>query len=134
MKRYLVTVATLCLTMHTGCATVLSGTTQSLAVNSEPSGARVYMDNEFMGETPVEFEVKRKLADRRLVLKKEGHPDTHKNLESRFNPVALVNFMDGLGWVVDAFSGAIGKYDSKVDVQLEKASPKVTVDPSPGRK
>lgn len=40
-----------------GCATILSGSSQSVTVTSEPAGAQVYLDGKKAGVTPVDVEV-----------------------------------------------------------------------------
>jgi hypothetical protein len=120
------------------CATVFSGTKQMLSVQSEPPGAKVYIDNEYKGETPTSFEIKRKLDSYHLTLKKAGRPNYQATLEAQLNPVAVINMFDALGWLIDATSGALMKYDSSVSYTLEdpvaapQSDPRATaVDPKP---
>ena len=55
-----------------GCALQMNGTTQRLAVASAPPGARVFLDGERVGVTPVEVVVRRRDADVVLKLEKDG--------------------------------------------------------------
>jgi hypothetical protein len=101
------------------CATIFSGTQQMLSVNSEPPGAKIYLNNQFKGRTPALFEIKRKLDAYSVVLKKDSFEDYNGTLENRLNPVAIVNLFDVLGWGIDAVSGALMKYDESVDFTME---------------
>lgn len=118
MKRR-VTVSYLMMFFSTGCATLFSGTKQLVAVHSEPPGARVYVNKEYKGDTPVSFQVKRKLESYNIELKKPGHPIYQSTLEHQFNPISIVNLAFAPGWLIDALSGALMKYEKNVHYTLE---------------
>jgi hypothetical protein len=72
-----------------GCATILQGSSQKVSFSSEPSGAKVYVNGQFMGNAPLELklEVKHSYA---IEFRKEGY-------ESK--TVQITNSV-GAGWVV----------------------------------
>jgi hypothetical protein len=55
---------------------------RKIVVNSNPPGARVYFDGEYMGDTPVEFPFKW-YGGHRLRLEQEGYDDTVNVVELR---------------------------------------------------
>lgn len=63
-----------------GCALQMNGTTQRLAVASAPPGARVFLDGERVGVTPVEVVVRRRDAEVVLKLEKDGFRSAEKIL------------------------------------------------------
>lgn len=107
MNKFLL--AAVLLSTQGACATLFSGTKQWLAVRSEPSGAGVFIDERYYGDTPLDVQVDRGFGNRALTLKKAGHADMQTQLVSRFNPVAFINLVEPVGWVVDAISGATMK-------------------------
>jgi uncharacterized protein YceK len=46
-------------TLLYGCATIMHGTSQKIGISSTPSGAKVYVDNNAVGVTPVFSNLKR---------------------------------------------------------------------------
>ena len=64
-----------------GCATAINGTTQRVAVASDPPGAQVYVNDAPVGVTPAFVEVPRRDSDLQLRLEKEGYEPTVLSLE-----------------------------------------------------
>lgn len=107
------------------CATVFSGSTQKVTVQSEPSGAHVYLNGwRTYRKTPCKIYVDRKGDDRkqRYTLRKEGYNDYHHEDHARMNPTSLGNILFGgvIGLGVDWMSGSIYKYDREVYAILEE--------------
>jgi hypothetical protein len=65
-----------------GCATVTRGTTEVLAIQSEPEGAVVELSSGQRCTTPCSLELKRK-CDYRLYLRREGFRDVEVAVQSR---------------------------------------------------
>lgn len=63
-----------------GCATVINGRIQQVAVASDPPGARVYVNGAPAGVTPVFVEVPRRDPDLELRLEKKGYEPTRLTL------------------------------------------------------
>jgi len=97
----------------TGCATIISGKYQAVTIHSTPPGAQVKVGHQ-TGVTPVTLHIS-KSEDYPIVVS-QG-PDKrvlpfHRNID----PMTLLNIIPPLwpGFLVDAFTGAITKYDPDV--------------------
>jgi len=47
------------ISLSTGCASIVKGTTQAVPISSDPSGADVLVDGNLVGTTPTTVELKR---------------------------------------------------------------------------
>ena len=111
--------------MFSGCATIISGSSQSLSVSSNVSGAKVYIDEEFVGNTPLLItDLKRSKKNKLLTIEKEGYQTSQILLESTVNSVFWVNIFSGgaaFGSTTDYASESMFKYaDSNIVVDLVK--------------
>ena len=110
------------------CATVISGSSQAVAVNSNPNGAECRLDRagQLVGsvQTPGTLQVERSKNDITVTCKKEGYQDTQAPLASSFNNMTFGNFLLGglVGVAVDAASGANNKYPDTVTVVMLPAA------------
>jgi hypothetical protein len=119
MKRIFAVLATSLL--MTSCATIFTGTKQTLQVNSVPPGADVEVDGINRGVTPLPVSIKKGFEGPTITLKKEGFETKKFQPETSFNPVSVLNLFGLLGWAVDAATGAMMKYNPKVyEIKLEK--------------
>src|SRR5688572_9023713 len=58
-----------------GCATIMSSGPDHVPVSSYPAGARVYVDDQLVGKTPVVVQLDRDHSDGRIRVEVEGyHP------------------------------------------------------------
>ena len=104
----------------TGCAAIMTGTTQAVTVKSEPAGAKVEMDGKPVGQTPAVVTVVRGRS-RVLKITKEGYEPLTVTLGTKFNGWILGNAVFGgiLGIIIDLGSGAFLWVDPEaVDVVL----------------
>jgi hypothetical protein len=69
MKKIAVTLLVILLS---GCASIINGTNQNLTFNSNPQGAKVYLDGIVMGTTPFTFQAKKNRYNN-LRVEKEGY-------------------------------------------------------------
>ena len=101
------------LTLITGCATILSGTTQKITIQSTPPGAHVKFGYQ-SGFTPVTFEVP-KGEDYPLIITR-GSEQKVVTLERKLDPATFLNAIPPFwpGFVVDAVTGAIMKYEPDI--------------------
>ncbi|HYC81259.1 MAG TPA: hypothetical protein VEB68_05230 [Croceibacterium sp.] len=90
-----------------GCATVINGTEQNFAFDSDPQGAQVTLSNGAGCETPCSLELRRKY-DLRADFKKDGYEPTYVLVQSRTGGAMAGNILLGgvIGGVVDASNGA----------------------------
>ncbi len=104
-----------------GCATIVSGSTQKVAVTSQPSGAKVTADGKMTATTPTDFTLERK-SDHTLEFSKDGYKTATVLLKRTMNGMGFGNVLLGgiIGIGVDAVSGADNKLvPERVDVVLE---------------
>lgn len=73
----------------TSCATLFKGSTDDVSFSSDPTGAKVYVNGNLLGTTPVQLELKSKNTYT-IEFRKEGY-DTR---------TVLLNNSVGGGWVV----------------------------------
>jgi len=98
----------------TSCATILTGTSDAITFNSTPEGAKVYESGIEKCTTPCTYKVGRSLSEKTIEVKKEGYQNKVMALDSKFNAVSVINLFGILGWGIDAATGSIKKYDTKV--------------------
>ncbi len=93
-----------------GCATLFSGTSQSLQVSSEPPGARVFVNGSLAGNTPTTVTMK-KGDPVTIVGQYPGLPDATVVLGKQLDTIAVLNLFDFVGWLIDVSTGAMWKFD-----------------------
>lgn len=112
-----------------GCATVTTGTTQAINVDSEPRDADCTLtrDGVDLGtvRTPGPITIRRHASTLHVTCRKEGHEDSRVVMNARFETASAGNFILGgvVGVIVDAASGANSRYDPYVMVRLPSMSP-----------
>jgi hypothetical protein len=102
----------LCAIAFAGCATIVSGPNQSIYIVSTPIGARVLIDDQYVGQTPIDVIMSRR---RPHVVRIElpGYRPYVERLERRMNGWIFGNIFTGgpIGLAIDAATGAIYKLD-----------------------
>ncbi len=79
------------------CATLFKGSTDDVSFSSEPSEAKVYVNGNLLGKTPVQLELKSKNSYT-IEFKKEGYE----------TKTVLLNNSVGAGWIIlDVLGGII---------------------------
>jgi hypothetical protein len=107
----------------TGCASIFTGTRQTIQVNSIPSGANVSIGGLDRGQTPLPVVLKKGSNGETVTLSLPGYQQKIFQPQTAFNPVAILNLWGILGWGIDAATGALWKYDPTLyNVQLQKVS------------
>lgn len=99
----------------TSCATIFTGTKDSITFNSTPEGAKVLHKGIEKCVTPCTIDITRSLSKQMIEIKKEGYETADLKLEKNFNAVSLANILFGgiIGFGIDLGSGAFVKYDQK---------------------
>lgn len=111
------------LVMASGCATLFTGTSDTISFNSEPDGADVMIDGFIVGQTPVTLPVKRSLSGKTVTMSLDGYNPVTFQLSNTFNIISVLNLSNIIGWGVDAVTGAVMKYDRPVyTVDLDRGS------------
>lgn len=117
-KIFLVLTATVLL--FNSCATIFTGTKDTIRFNSTPEGATVYIDGIEVCKTPCETNVKRSLNDKDVEFKLDGYKTRVITLDKSFNIISILNMGGMVGWAVDAATGSLMKYERKnYDIELE---------------
>lgn len=113
MKKILPLYILILLCVLSGCATVFTGSKQTVIITSVPSEADVQVDGIDRGVTPLSLKLKKGFDGQTVTLKKEGYEPRIFVPEVIFNPISIINLGNLLGWAIDAASGAIMQYDPK---------------------
>jgi hypothetical protein len=94
-----------------GCASIVTGTDQTLTFNSEPDGAKVTVAGRVIGKTPLSVQIK-KGKNQSLTFEKEGYKTYTTQLSMSMNSWFWGNIVIGglLGSTTDGMSGAINEF------------------------
>ena len=111
--------------LFSGCATIFTGSKQTVTITSVPPEALVQVNGIDRGITPLAIQLKKGFDGQTVTLKKEGYETRIFTPEVIFNPVSIINLGNVLGWAIDAASGAIMQYDPRYyEIQLEPVKEK----------
>ena len=122
MKKLLNIFITIFITIFgVSCATIISGTSQDIFINSNPEGATIYEGGLKVGRTPATITIKKSgLSDKEISLSLEGYERRTFILRKSFDAVAILNLAGFLGWAIDFATGAVMKYDkTNYDLDLD---------------
>lgn len=119
------------------CASIISGTSQEVAINSKPAGAECDIDRDgktigHIDQTPGSLVVTRTSSDLLVECSKPGYQDTTAANENDVEAWVLGDLFFGglIGLGVDAISGAINSYDNSTTVVLDGSLAQVTPRPA----
>lgn len=116
--------------LSSSCATIFSGTSDQILFTSEPSGARIIMDDYVVGKTPIMLDVRRRLGGLWVTFELEGHEPQYQKLDAKFNTVSIINLTCLLCWGIDAATGALVRYGMpSIYVELEPVLPETVRKP-----
>ena len=104
----------------TSCATIVSGSRQTINFNSTPTNATVVVDGQEIGKTPLETKLERK-HEHKVEIKLDGYKTYSVEMKKTFNEWYIGNILFGglIGIVVDPITGAIYRLTPKeVNAQL----------------
>ena len=93
-----------------GCATIATGTTQLVTINSNVEGASIYLDGVDIGKTPFTGEIKKN--GKILKIEKDGYKPYSISLSTNLEGAFWGNIITGgtLGSITDFASGAAYAY------------------------
>jgi hypothetical protein len=94
-----------------GCATIVTGSSQEVSFQSQPDGATVMVDDRAIGKTPVTVTMKKE-GGQRIKFDKPGFKQKEMRLETDLNPWFFGNIIFGglVGSTTDGLSGAAREY------------------------
>lgn len=110
--------------MTTSCATIISGSKQTIKFASTPSEATVFIDEVEVGKTPYETKLERK-RDYHVMIKLDGYKSYETKLTKKFNAWYLGNIAFGgiIGLIIDPITGAMYNLTPKeLNAQLEQGT------------
>ncbi|QIL39926.1 PEGA domain-containing protein [Pedobacter sp. HDW13] len=114
MKRIFNIAAVSATLLLSGCATVFTGTKQTVQINSSPPAADIEVDGVKVGVTPMAVPLKKGFTGQTLTLKLDGYESKTFQPQIAFNAVSVVNLLFIPGFIIDAATGSMMKYDPKV--------------------
>lgn len=106
----------------TSCAAIFKGSRSKLDLASKPTGAKVYIDGNYQGDTPLKLRLESK-RDYTIEFRVEGYPSKTVNILNKVGAGWIVlDVLCGLvGIVVDSFTGSWYEFDQRsVTVVLEE--------------
>lgn len=110
-----------------GCASILKGTSQTIAVNTNPPGANCVLRREggviaTANPTPQIVEVSKSKEDIEVSCQKEGYEDGLTGIASEGDLTTAGNILAGglVGVAIDAGTGALNEYPPSVSLTLQK--------------
>ncbi len=112
--------------MLTSCASIFTGSKRRVLFESNPSGAKVFVNGFEKGVTPAQIKVE---ADDRIDFRLEGYKERVVVMDSKFNLVSILNGFSIIGWGVDALTGSLKRVDTEyVKAELENKEKTAAVD------
>jgi hypothetical protein len=112
--------------IFTSCASIFTGSKRNVLFETDPPGAKVFVNGFEKGTTPVQIKVK---ADDRVDFKLDNYKERVVVMDSKFNLVAILNGFSIIGWGVDALTGSLKRVDTKyVKVTLENSDKTAFID------
>jgi hypothetical protein len=111
----------------TGCASIVSGTNQSVSVHTgSVTGASCALENDkgrwYISNTPGSTIVHRSYNDLRINCLKRGYKSSYKQVESKTKGMAFGNLVFGgvIGASADVIDGAAYDYPTDIYVPMQK--------------
>jgi hypothetical protein len=116
----------LVLLFTTSCASIFTGSKRNVLFETEPSGAKVFVNGFEKGTTPVQIKVE---ADDNVEFRLDNYNERVVIMDSKFNLVSILNGFSIIGWGVDALTGSLKRVDTKyVKVSLEESDKTAFID------
>lgn len=130
LKKFALPIVTVAL--FASCATLFTGTTDNVYIQTQPEGAKILVEGLDMGTTPSTIPLKRPgLSDKQVTLRLDGYEDRVFVLQSEFNAVSILNLFGVIGWGIDIATGAIKKYNPRnYDIELTEKKQALNIDMS----
>ena len=108
--------------LSSSCASIFTGSKRSVLFESNPSGAKIYVNGFEQGVTPTQIKVE---ADDRIDFRLDGYKERVVVMDSKFNLVAILNGISIIGWGIDALTGSLKRVDTeyvKVDLETDNVA------------
>ena len=95
-----------------GCATLFAPGPDRIAVSSNPAGARVFLDSQEVGVTPLTVSLDRKVHTGSIRLEAAGYQPAAAQRTKSFNPIAFLNCFTIFPWLVDLLTENYQRFDT----------------------
>src|SRR5438128_1331278 len=96
----------------TGCASIAGDNTRAVKVDSYPAGAGIYVDNQQYGVTPAVITLPTYIyGGKSVTVRKRGYYDQTMLVNTKFQPIALLDILLWPTFFVDALTGSLVKID-----------------------
>lgn len=119
MKKVTLILMALTILLTTSCASIFTGAKRKVMFETDPPGAKIFVNGFEKGETPIQLKVK---AEDRIDFKLDNYKEKVVVMDSKFNLVSILNGLSIIGWGVDALTGSLKRVDTKhVKVTLENS-------------
>ena len=105
--------------LTTSCASIFTGSKRKVMFETNPPGARVFVNGFEKGQTPVSLKVR---AEDRIDFRLDNYKEKVVVMDHKFNLVSILNGLSIIGWGVDALTGSLKRVDTKyVKITLENS-------------
>jgi hypothetical protein len=108
-----------------GCASIAGDNTRAVKVDSKPAGAGIYVDNQQYGVTPAVITLPTYIyGGKSVTVRKKGYQDQTQMVNSKFQPIALLDIFFWPTFIIDAATGNLVKVDPanrQLDYNLQRA-------------
>ncbi|OGT47464.1 MAG: hypothetical protein A3E83_01855 [Gammaproteobacteria bacterium RIFCSPHIGHO2_12_FULL_41_20] len=112
MKTLKLGLVSICIALLGGCASIAGDNTRVVKVDSKPSGAAIYVDNQRYGTTPATVTLPTYIyGGKSVTLKKSGYADQSMVVNTKFQPIALLDILAWPTFLIDAATGDLVKID-----------------------
>jgi PEGA domain len=108
-----------------GCATIAGDNNRAIKVDSHPAGAAIFVDGQQYGTTPAVVTLPTYIyGGKSVTLRKAGYHDHTMMVNSKFQPIALLDIFLWPTFILDAATGSLVKIDPanlNLNADLERA-------------
>ncbi len=123
MKKSIIAMCLASTFLLSSCASIISGTKQTINFTSNPADAIVYVNDINIGKTPLDAKLVRGGKDQKVKIVLEGYKTYEMTLTSKTNGWVWGNILFGgiIGLIIDVADGAIYKLTpEQVNAELAK--------------
>ena len=114
----------------TSCATIFTGSKDTIYFSSSPEGARVFIDGREICQTPCHARIKKGFNSKSGKMRLDGYEARVFTMDTEFNPVSIINLFNAIGWLIDTGTGALMKYSQKgYNIEFDEEDKLSNLDP-----
>jgi len=95
--------------LTSGCASVISGSTQSMTIDSNPQGAEVSIDGAYVGITPLSLKIEKNKKET-VSVRKNGYRPVSRDMTKQMDPVTILSVFWDFS-TTDFITGAAMEYE-----------------------